>query len=174
MQGRPTGQAHAPRVPDAQEHHALDIRGGQQVPLAGLERASGQSSPAALRCRDVLIDRGRAQTDAQAERARPARCWTPRQRRNRMSSLRTVSMSVYSVAVDHEARAPQESNPSAVARREKPAPTPALMPVWSAAGKASTSWVSSVFFEIEFSAINVCACACACAGCACACAGGGR
>jgi hypothetical protein len=39
-------------------------------------------------------------------------------KRNRMSSLRTVSMSVYSVAVDHEARAPQASKPPAVARRK--------------------------------------------------------
>src|ERR1019366_6702458 len=74
-----------------------------------------------------------------------------------MSSLRTVSMSVYSVAVDHEARAPQASPPPAVIRREKHAPTPSLIPVESSAGEASTSPPSSVFLVVGLSISSGCA-----------------
>jgi hypothetical protein len=72
-----------------------------------------------------------------------------------MSSFLTVSVGEYSVAVDHEARAPQASMPPRVATRVNAAPTPADIPVGSAAGKASTSWPSRVFFgDTDASAIG--------------------
>jgi hypothetical protein len=74
-----------------------------------------------------------------------------------MSSFLTASVSEYSVAVDHEAYAPQASSPPRVATRVKAAPTPVDIPVTKAAGKASTSWPSMVFFGGEDDSVAICA-----------------
>ncbi|MGC9983388.1 MAG: hypothetical protein ABSF35_07125, partial [Polyangia bacterium] len=73
------------------------------------------------------------------------------------SSFLTASVSEYSVAVDHEAYAPQASSPPRVATRVKAAPTPVDIPVTKAAGKASTSWPSMVFFGNGDDSVAVCA-----------------